>query len=305
MKKVLCAVLAVLLIFTAVYFAVPQLRVRLFVACYADLLEHGFENQLGLPANIGINHSNMWSGEDDMYELILFEYGKTSYGCYYSPDDVPLPFQNMKVELLHNGHYYWEYNENPNVSYSGKTSKIKDKWYYFETEITSNKIDNRKYFKNIIENQEIDVLQELKYYPEIFSQHSTPADISVTVQSDSIMYSYEGILTAKSGVDYEVVKADYQKRYTALSQQSVKSFVESLVDSYNKDGVGAVYYEYNGTPCAFIYEEIPDMDKTIVNVFYPLSDDASVFFATTTNGFTEINDKTIEKICSDLESVSL
>lgn len=304
MKKLMCAVLAVVLVFAAVYFAVPQLRVRMFVACYDDTLEHGFETQSGLPANIGIKHSNDWSGEHDMRELILFEYGEKSYGCYYSPDDVPLPFQNMDVELLHDGHYYWKWDENPNASYSGKTSKIKDKWYYFETEKMSNKVDNRKYFKDIIENQDVDVSQEMKYCPEILSQHGSPADVSVIVQSDSVMYSYEGLLTAKSGIDYDVVKANYQKHDTDLSQLA-ENFVEGFVDSYTKDGMDALYYEHNGTPCAFIYEERPDMDKTTVNLLYSLSDNVYVFFAVKTNRFTEINDKTMKKICSDLESVLL
>lgn len=133
LKKVLCAILAVALVFTAVYFAVPQLRVRIFVERYDESIEHGYETQSGLPGGMVFTTSNIWSSDEhDMLELILFKYGDTSYGCYYSPDDVPLPFQNMGTELTDDGSYSWKwYSDSENTNY-GKTSKIKDKWYYFE-----------------------------------------------------------------------------------------------------------------------------------------------------------------------------
>lgn len=133
MKKVLCAVLTVVLVFTVVYFAVPELRVRIFVECYDNSIEHGYKTQSGLPGGMNYEASNIWSSDEhDMLELVLFKYGDTSYGCYYSPDDVPLPFQNMNVELMHDGHYYWKWDEESGDTNHGKTSKIKDKWYYFE-----------------------------------------------------------------------------------------------------------------------------------------------------------------------------
>lgn len=132
-RKALCAVLAVAFIFTVFYFAVPQLRVRLFVEWYDNSIEHGYETQSGLPGGMVFKTSNIWSSDEhDMLELVLFEYGDTSYGCYYSPDDVPLPFQNMDVEILHDGHYSWKWDDKGEETYHGKTSKIKDKWYYFE-----------------------------------------------------------------------------------------------------------------------------------------------------------------------------
>ena len=104
------------------------------------------------------------------------------------------------------------------------------------------------------------------------------------MQRPWIQRARKGLLTAKSGIDYDVVKANYQKHDTDLSQLAEK-FVKGFVDSYTKDGMDALYYEHNGTPCAFIYEERLDMDKTTVNLLYTLSDNVYVFFAVRTNRF--------------------
>lgn len=65
-----------------------------------------------------------------MTEFVIMSWGNTYYGCYYSPDNVPLAFQNTDVELTQNGHNYWEWSaEGDN---HGETSKIMDCWYFFK-----------------------------------------------------------------------------------------------------------------------------------------------------------------------------
>jgi len=73
---------------------------------------------------------NSWDAEHPMTEFLIMTWGDTYYGCYYSPDGVPLAFQNTDVELVQNGHDYWEWSaEGDN---RGATSLILDNWYYFE-----------------------------------------------------------------------------------------------------------------------------------------------------------------------------
>lgn len=124
--KIICIILAAVLVCFAAYFLNPELRVKCFVAAHSD----NYENWDGVPANIGIKYSNRWGGEHGMHEMVLFTFGGTNYGCYYSPDDVPLAFQNMDFELVQEDKETWTWSDNGNIH--GETSKIKDNWYYFE-----------------------------------------------------------------------------------------------------------------------------------------------------------------------------
>lgn len=67
-----------------------------------------------------------------MYEFLLgFGIGDKQYwGVYYSPDDVPLSFQNTDVPLSPNGDGIWTWQTEEDNH--GTTKKITDKWYYFE-----------------------------------------------------------------------------------------------------------------------------------------------------------------------------
>ncbi len=84
----------------------------------------------GIPANLGIRSFNQWTGEHEMVEFTLFAFGDTYYGCYYSPDGVPLGFQNTQQELILDGDGSWTWQaEGDN---HGLTRLISDRWYYFE-----------------------------------------------------------------------------------------------------------------------------------------------------------------------------
>lgn len=75
---------------------------------------------------------DVWGGEHTMYEFCLGTgVGNTQYwGVYYSPDDVPLAYQNTDVSLIANNKGSWTWQaEGDNY---GTTKKIIEKWYYFE-----------------------------------------------------------------------------------------------------------------------------------------------------------------------------
>ena len=129
-KSVVITAAAALIILLGVLLLQPELRVRRFVAAHGEEIEENMVAGHGISARIGIKYFNTWEGEHDMTEFILFTMGDTYYGCYYSPDDVPLAFQNTDVELSRDGHDYWVWQADGDNH--GATSKIIDHWYYFE-----------------------------------------------------------------------------------------------------------------------------------------------------------------------------
>ena len=124
----------VLLLILGVILANPKFRTTIFVHSYHKLIEDALVAGNGVPADEtvfwGYKMVNSWEKEHEMTEFIISIIGDTYYGCYYSPEDLPLAFQNTEVKLVQNGHDYWEWQtEGDN---QGSTSKIMDCWYYFE-----------------------------------------------------------------------------------------------------------------------------------------------------------------------------
>ena len=126
--------LAVILVVSVILLSNPQVRTNLFVKLYHDDIEEGLRIHAGVPADdvvlFGYQYVNTWEGEHSMVEFLITTRGDSYYGCYYSPDDVPLAFQNTEAELTQCGHDSWKWSaEGDNA---GKTMKIMDHWYYFE-----------------------------------------------------------------------------------------------------------------------------------------------------------------------------
>lgn len=136
MKKRHFALLGLVLALTVLFFyrSNPLRHARTFVSMYADQIENSIAAGEGIPEDLGCLDINEWDGENPMTEFMLSGWGIGSdtryYGCYYSPNNVPLPFQNAPVELSQDGHEYWTWQaEGDNY---GNTTKIRDHWYYFE-----------------------------------------------------------------------------------------------------------------------------------------------------------------------------
>ena len=121
--KLFWIALAVILIAGVMLVYNPQVRANLFVRLYHEEIEEGFKMHAGVPADdavlFGYKYVNTWEGEHSMVEFLITTRGETYYGCYYSPDDVPLAFQNTAAELAQCGHDSWKWSaEGDNV---GKT----------------------------------------------------------------------------------------------------------------------------------------------------------------------------------------
>lgn len=133
-RKWIIAIIIVLIVALGSVYSIPKLRVSLFVHSYHELIEDGLAAGNGVPADdavlFGYDAVNSWEGTPPMTEFIIMSYGDTYYGCYYSPDDVPLAFQNTDVKVTQDGHDYWKWEaEGDN---HGSTSKIMEHWYFFK-----------------------------------------------------------------------------------------------------------------------------------------------------------------------------
>lgn len=137
-KKCLLGIsLGILLAAILIPVSIPKVRTTLFVALYHEDIEQSLIHGMGVPADdavlFGYRHVNTWEGEHTMTEFLISASGfgsETSYyGCYYSPDDVPMAFQNLQTELITTQDGWIWQGEGDNA---GFTSKIMDHWYYFE-----------------------------------------------------------------------------------------------------------------------------------------------------------------------------
>ena len=124
--------LAAALIAAAVWANAPERRAARFAekngAAFAALAASG----QALPAEYGGAKVRTWGGAHVQVDFVLgYGIGDRQYwGAYYSPDDVPLPFQNADVPLTPNGDGCWTWQgEGDN---RGTTKKISENWYYFE-----------------------------------------------------------------------------------------------------------------------------------------------------------------------------
>ena len=133
-KMIGVTLICILLLSIFSIYTIPPLRISIFVNTYHGLIEEGLKDGNGVPADdavlLGYEAVNTWDNTHRMTEFIIMSWGDTYYGCYYSPDDVPLAFQNTDVKLTAKGDNCWKWNTNGDNH--GKTSKIIDCWYFFK-----------------------------------------------------------------------------------------------------------------------------------------------------------------------------
>ena len=106
-------------------------RAEQFVEEHADTLEPLLDADAPLPVLPGVVTCSSWDAEHPMDEFLFgFQLGVPYSGCYYSPDDVPLSFQNASPDLKQDGENRWSWQGRGDNH--GATVKLRDKWYYFE-----------------------------------------------------------------------------------------------------------------------------------------------------------------------------
>ena len=126
-----CCALA-LLLYTVLSHLTPEKRVARYVASHQSELQSSmdayFHRGLPLSHDSAIPAVNHWPGQHPMVEYILFT-GSGYYGFYYSPDDVPLAFQNAPISLEETP-TGWQWRGEGDDH--GSTRRLSPHWYYFE-----------------------------------------------------------------------------------------------------------------------------------------------------------------------------
>lgn len=130
LPTVLCLLLALWLILGR---TAPEKRVVRYVEAHQAELQTAVDDYFlrGQHLSYGgdIQTANDWPGQHPMIEYLLFTTPGGYYGFYYSPDQIPLAFQNTGVPLVpSDGGWCWQ-GEGDN---HGTTRLISPGWYFFE-----------------------------------------------------------------------------------------------------------------------------------------------------------------------------
>lgn len=110
----------------------PEKRVARYVSSHQSELQSSmdayFDRGQPLSYDGAVPTVKHWPGQHPMVEYILFT-GPGYYGFYYSPDDVPLAFQNVPVPLEETSTgWQWQAGGDDH----GSTRRLSPGWYYFE-----------------------------------------------------------------------------------------------------------------------------------------------------------------------------
>lgn len=131
-SKLLSASLLLLLFCLILSRFTPERRVTRYVEAHQSELQAAmdayFDQGQPLAYDGDIPAVNDWPGKHPMVEYLLFA-GAGYYGFYYSPDDVPLAFQNAPVPLEETGGgWQWQGEGDDH----GSTRRLSPRWYTFE-----------------------------------------------------------------------------------------------------------------------------------------------------------------------------
>ena len=131
-KSLFCAGALVFLLCLALSQFTPEKRVDRYVASHLAELQAAMDDYFlrGQPLSYdgAIPAVNHWPGQHPMVEYILFT-GPGYYGFYFSPDDIPLAFQNAHISLEETSTgWQWQGEGDDH----GSTRRLSPHWYYFE-----------------------------------------------------------------------------------------------------------------------------------------------------------------------------
>lgn len=161
------------------------------------------------------------------------------------------------------------------------------------------KTANIKFFQEKLQ----DAPAELLYIPELIAGCDTPENVRTSAQSKTVTYYFTDEVKGKSGLTYQNINI-----HIRMHDESISETINSLVDTYQSgpnSAVNAVLHEADGKKYAITYEIRPDLDYTILNVIYSLSDNISATQTMQLMSTDEIDEKTLDKICKDTAMIQL
>ncbi len=147
--------------------------------------------------------------------------------------------------------------------------------------------------------------EETQYMPLLFKSIDTPEDIKVSALADgTATFTAEKEIKAESGNIYQYANVHIQKH-----NSDINGSIDKVIDTYVKETesvVNAVKHEYNGKNYAISHEIRPDLEHTVLNVIYPVTDNVSAFFALRLSATPDdITEELLDKICEDTEVIKI
>ncbi|MBR4859634.1 MAG: hypothetical protein IKU08_10685 [Clostridia bacterium] len=160
---------------------------------------------------------------------------------------------------------------------------------------------NVEFFTNHIESTNSQIPDYMRYLPEMLADYEDTDDIRFHVADNKIAYSLEGSVEGKSGFTYSGITANI--RY---HKDSVATVISGLsMDFDENDVTKGVKHEYKDVTYIFTYVDEPGKDTIDVNVIYPLSENVSAYFTVKLDGNDNMDEKTLDKICRDMQMIKL
>ncbi len=161
--------------------------------------------------------------------------------------------------------------------------------------------NNTDYFRNHIEQTNSQIPDNMRYLPALFEDYTNTDEIKFTVMDNTVAYSLENEVEGKSGFTYKNINA-----HIRVHNDSVATVISGLSMSFGDDDITkGVKHEYKDVTYAITYEIRPDTNVTSLNVIYPLSEFVSAYFTVTIDGNENLDEKTLDKICKDLQMIKL
>jgi len=142
MKKyisiIIAAVLVILAIYTVNYVSNPERQIKNFINENSKELVTIAESYLNSDTTVktykGVKVEQAFRGNND---IVQFYYGGKGiapaskyYGFYYSPDDVPVAYQNANCNLTDVSDDEWKWSDG--TDNGGRTIRIMENWFYYE-----------------------------------------------------------------------------------------------------------------------------------------------------------------------------
>ena len=161
--------------------------------------------------------------------------------------------------------------------------------------------DNTDYFRQYIEQTNSQIPDSMRYLPALLSDYENTDEIQFTVMDNTVAYKLENKVESKSGFTYSGINA-----HVRIHNDNVSTVLSALSVSFGDDDITkGVKHEYKGETYVVTYEIRPDTSTTNLNVIYPLSEFISAYFTVTINGTRDMDEKTLDKICKDLQMIKL
>ncbi len=161
--------------------------------------------------------------------------------------------------------------------------------------------DNTDYFRDYIEQTNQQIPDNMRYLPALLEDYENVDEIKFTVMNNTVAYSLDTAVESKSGFTYSGINA-----HIRIHEDNVATVIGALSVSFGEDDITkGAKHEYKGETYVVTYEIRPDTGTTNLNVIYPLSEFVSAYFTVTINGTREMDEKSLDKICKDLQMIKL